>query len=281
MTAASTAMRTELPWLLGGRPLRPDRGGYTVTMREDEGTARALAALRASRRAAPCIHVGWGSFRNLDIAAARSSASVYLCDINLHQFRVWRAVRQALHGADSPAAFVDAVAPKLPQRPRLRMFSTDVRDWIGRELSRPDSWLNERSTERYRHIRELFETGAVRVLQLDLATSPDAPLRPFGRLAARLSERASNDGFAVDTVYVSNIPFMLQQAVGFFGEDQSSDGRSVSASLHAVRHNLGSLASPAALLITAEHLATTSTNDNLQWRTEVLQLDAYLQAGLP
>ncbi|MDO9600055.1 MAG: hypothetical protein Q7J47_20250 [Azoarcus sp.] len=279
MTEYAMARRAKLPWLLGGRPLRPDRGGYTVTMREDEGTAAALDGLRMSRCPRSGIHLGWGSFRNLDIAAARGSSRVFLCDINLHQFRIWRAVRPAVIAATSPAAFVDAVAPTLPQHPRLRMFSTDVREWIGQELSRRESWLHEGSPERYRHVRSLFCARAVHVLQLDFATAVDAPHRPFQRLTAQLANLNEHEGHTLDTVYISNIPFMLQQPVGFFGEDQSAKGRDADSTQQAVRHNLGLLRAPGVLLITAEQLASTSRDNDLQWRTRVMSLDQYLEPG--
>src|SRR5690606_17528254 len=72
-------------------PMTPDRGGYTVTVRAGAGAAEvfarlgALAAQEAAARAR--VHMGWGSFRYLDLMAARGSCWGLLCDVNIHQFR--------------------------------------------------------------------------------------------------------------------------------------------------------------------------------------------------
>src|SRR5262245_49979551 len=106
-------------------PIEPDRGGYTLTMRESSGAEAVIAQLAAKEIEAGRVHVGWGSFRNLDISVARRSSWLLLLDINRHQFRVWEGIRAAM---DDPAcvdatSFVDIVVPLLPHEPRLRQFS--------------------------------------------------------------------------------------------------------------------------------------------------------------
>lgn len=77
-------------------PLEPDRGGYTLTMRECSGSEQVLEWL-AQEPPDPGkarVHVGWGSFRNLDVAGARRSGWILLLDVNRHQFRVCAPTKQ-------------------------------------------------------------------------------------------------------------------------------------------------------------------------------------------
>src|SRR5687768_8896996 len=118
--------------------ISPDRGGYTVTMRESFGAEQMLETLAATApvSSGARLHVGWGSFRNLDIVAARRSGAAILLDINEHQFAVWAAVRQAIVAAEEPVGFIDAVVPLLPTQPPLRQFHTSTSEWLKMELDR-------------------------------------------------------------------------------------------------------------------------------------------------
>jgi hypothetical protein len=241
-------------------PIAPDRGGYTVTMRESAGTDETLAALAGEGASAERIHVGWGSFRNLDIAVARRSVGLLLLDINLHQFRVWDAVRVALldPACVDAEAFVELVEPLLPKEPRLRQFVPSTRDWLMSDLDRPGSWLGDG----FEWVRDLFRAGRVATGCIDL--------RDGGDLFARFAERL--EGQSLDTLYVSNLPWMLAQGESFFGEIVQSGPEEVAQA----RANLALIAPRFVHVIEAGHLAADSRPDDLQWQTRALAPSAFL-----
>jgi hypothetical protein len=216
------------------------------------------------------LHIGWGSFRNLDIVAARGSGAALLLDINVHQLRVWRAVLTALQAARTPTRFLETVVPMLPQRPKLRQFSDDTRAWLLTETRREGSWLQASRPERYEHIRKLAIDGMIAVGCLDMRGGVSGDGR-FTRLAAKL-DVARQAGFEPDTLYVSNVPWMLAQPHGFFGEDHSQflpEERAGSAITRA-RANLAEIAPYFRNIVCAIHFAPHSRPDDLHWETRLL-----------
>lgn len=257
---------------VGGTALSPDRGGYTLTMRECAGADECIAALRDAAPMAPAraLHVGWGSFRNLDLAAAARVAAMLLLDVNEHQFRVWRAVAQVLPDSRSAADFIDRAAVALPNEPRLRQFGTDTRRWLRGDLERPGSWLFEGDPDGFQRVRELFTSGQVATAALDLRDGAG-----MARLEAELG-LAAQDGWQLQTTYVSNIPWMLAQPVGFFGEHHGTlvGERSV---LEAAREHLAPVVMRSRRVVSAMHLRADATADNLQWQTELLSPADFLE----
>lgn len=256
-------------------PLRTGRGGYTLTMRECQGAEEVLARLAAERttRDAPGsrLHLGWGSFRNLDIVAARRSAWALLLDVNLHQFEVWDAVFGALAAAPDGPAFIEALLERLPTEPPLRQFAADTRRWLTADRERPGSWLYRDAPERYSHVKRLLEGRRVATGCVDLRGGGDDGGNTVLGLARRV-ELAEAAGYVVfDTLYVSNIPWMLQQPVGFFGETHADHLPADAADVgRQVRSNLLSLASRCRWVISAARLRSDATPDNLHWTTELL-----------
>lgn len=261
-------------------PLEPDRGGYTLTMRECSGAEDVLERLPSagpddSRRA----HVGWGSFRNLDIAAARRSSWLLLLDVNIHQFRVWEAVRTALRdpAATDAGAFIDLVLPLLPTQPRLRQFAASTRTWLTGDLERPGSWLFAERPERFAWVRGLFRDGRAAVGCMDLRGVPQGDADPFSTMAGHMADAVRQGLVNLDTLYVSNIPWMLAQDLGFFGESHTVYLRAGSSRvLDHVHANLRAVAPAFRQVVSAAHLRPDATSDNLQWHTEILSPTAFL-----
>jgi hypothetical protein len=216
------------------------------------------------------LHIGWGSFRNLDIVAARGSGAALLLDINVHQFRVWRAVLAALQLAQAPTRFVETVVPMLPRRPGLRQFSDDTREWLLTETRREGSWLQASRPERYAHIRKLAVDGMIAVGCLDMRGGVSGDGR-FARLAAKL-DLARHAGFEPDTLYLSNVPWMLAQPHGFFGEDHSQflPEEAAGGAITRVRANLAEIAPFFRNVVCAIHYAPHSRPGDLHWETRLL-----------
>jgi hypothetical protein len=263
-------------------PLSPDRGGYTLTMRECRGSEETLAVLEQEAEAldpAPArLHLGWGSFRNLDIVAVRRSAAALLLDVNIHQHGVWQAVREALAQCADAQAFIEQLAPRLPHTPRLRQFADNVLTWLRGDLERAGSWLNRARPGRFEHVRALFAAGSVAMAALDLRGGSPASRR-FDALARELQALRGEAGLALDTVYISNIPWMLAQPRGFFGEPHEPYLASpqLSAAENA-RVHLGRFLPQARWVISAMRLRADASPDNLQWLTECLQPKAFLES---
>lgn len=261
-------------------PLEPDRGGYTLTMRECCGAERVLERLAQGLPGdgAARVHMGWGSFRNLDAAAARQSEWVVLLDVNRHQFSVWRAVAGALcdPAVEDPASFVDAVVPRLPATPRLRQFADSTRRWLGGDLERPGSWLFLGAPERFRHVSGLFRRGRVATACVDLRGGRGGA-RIFEQLAARMRAAQAAGRATFDTLYVSNIPWMLAQPRGFFDEPHAAHVADPQRPvLVAVRENLARIAPCFAHVISAARLRADAPLDNLQWCSELLSPTEFL-----
>ncbi len=251
-------------------PLTPDRGGYTVTMREDLNTAVVLNQLLHIPGPVSRLHIGWGSFRNLDIAAVRLSSFILLCDINQHQINIWQCLAKAITACDTKHDFIALLAETLPKNPRLRQFHHSTLEWLQSDFDRSESWLYDGHPERFEFIRSLFFNDAFAVTSLDLRI-PLTHQSPFLKLKGLLKDLKHQQGAELDTLYISNIPYMLKQPKGFFGEPQlmESDNDSPLNAYQILWHNLSLIAGPNTHLINAEYLSSNCQPDDLQWVTRL------------
>jgi hypothetical protein len=254
-------------------PLHTDRGGYTVTMRETSGSEQVIRALRQKSLSNTTntgkLHLGWGSFRNLDIMAARQCQWGLLLDINIHQFTVWDAVFEALRQTDRQEDFVDCVVPLIPDSPKPRQFANSTSHWLKADFLRPDSWLNFEHPDRFSHIQRMVIEGRIITACLDMRGSTNGHSPLFDELAQNLKV-ARELGVSLDTLYVSNIPWMLNQQEGFFGESHQLHlhDQSVQATRQA-KHNLQKIVQEECHIISAMHLTPTATAENLHWDTRL------------
>ncbi|MFA7596085.1 MAG: hypothetical protein WCY92_06985 [Novosphingobium sp.] len=241
-------------------------------MREDEGAEQALALLRRPEDAGGNrLHLGWGSFRNLDIVAARQSRWALLMDINIHQFRVWDAVLSALRTAASAEEFIELAVAALPARPRLRQFLPDTGEWLRADRARDGSWLAEHAPERFRHVSRMAREGRIELARVDMRGGMDREC-PFAALSGGMSE-ARAAGVVPDTLYVSNVAWMLAQSNGFFGEEQGPD-----SAWRGARSNLALLAPHFRHIVCAMSLAPHARPDDLQWETRVYEPAEFIRA---
>jgi len=80
-----------------------------------------------------------------------------------------------------------------------------------------------------------------------------------------------------DTLYVSNIPWMLAQPRGFFDESHAAHAAEPQRPvLVTVRENLGWIAPCFDHVISAARLRADARPDNLQWSTELLSPAEFL-----
>jgi len=264
-------------------PLVTNRGGYTLTMRECDGAEEVLAALTTrvdGDLSGSKLHVGWGSFRNLDIVAARRSGCALLLDINNNQFGVWSAVSQALKESLSVRQFIDKLMSFLPSSPPLRQFMGDTRSWLESDLKRGGSWMNSDYPDRFDHVRWLFNEGRIIPYCMDIrGISPHTPAL-FEEFRDRLQDACRKNNFRADTLYLSNLPWMMQQEVGFFTEahaDRCPEGEEDAS--RATRRNLEAIVPLFDRVIAAIRLAHRSTAEDLRWQTECFSAGEFLDSA--
>lgn len=263
----------ELAASISGNPICPDRGGYTLTMRECSNAAETLHALSRHDKLENGLHIGWGSFRNLDIVATRYSSAVLISDINIHQLRVWQAVESVIQTVDDPKSFVRKLPCQLPSHPPLRQFSSSTQHWLAGALEDPNSWLYINEPRRFDHVKQLFNMSQVGFSCLDLRAESGLQGQASGflKLADALYKYRHEGNLSVDTIYLSNIPYMLAQAHGFYGETHEEINASCSrCPLTVMWNNLRLIAQPDTWLIMADTVSISSTADNLQWVTRLL-----------
>lgn len=256
-----------LPRILS-RPILPFRGAYTVTMREDEGSAGALDTLSSLLEdvepTIPRLHLGWGSFRNLDIVAARKSSYAIVCDLNLRQIELWSRCKAIIALAQTPRHFVELFADTEPTQPPLRRHSSSISDWLGNELSRRQSWLG--SAAAYAHIRQMVLESRFELLCCDLRDYAKQDGATVFQQLGQALRRMRQSGFCQpDTLYLSNIPWMLMNPQGFFGEahgpGETEDG------FRLMVNNLEEIALLFYRIVSAHRPTDASTTANRQWQT--------------
>ena len=265
-----------------GQALSPDRGGYTITMREDPGTDSVLQQLAADDPAPGRMHMGWGSFRNLDIIAARSSACALIFDLNQHQLVIWHTLAETIVDCGTAEELISRLTIGLPDKPRLRRFTDTVEAWLRSDLGRAESWLCSNNTRHFKYIRGLFRKRAIGIACLDICECEphrDQPLRTgFTRLAGTCRQLQSSRGIFPDTLYISNIPYMLRNNSGFFGKPEwrwvsdahsRNDPTTGDTALRKMWDNLRGVVGPGALTVQAAQLAEGFTDEDPQWQTSI------------
>jgi hypothetical protein len=109
---------------------------------------------------------------------------------------------------------------------------------------------------------------------IDLRASPDSGT--FAEMGRRIERAAIGGDARFDTLYVSNLPWMLAQREGFFGESNAQFAAGSDGVLAQVRENLETIVPYFRHIVAAGHLAGTSREANLQWETRLLTPSAFL-----
>ncbi len=105
-----------------------------------------------------------------------------------------------------------------------------------------------------------------------------AQLSRFSRVSPRACAKPRSGAARADTLYISNIPWMLAQPSGFFGESHQPYLRDGAATaLELVHANLAALAPAFQWVVSAMQLRSDATPDNLQWLTQIKAPMAFLE----
>lgn len=244
-------------------------------MRESFGLAQSFESLNEIEEKNLRLHVGWGSFRNLDIIAARKSEWAILLDINIHQIYLWKCISNAISNASTPSEFINLATTAIPTQPPPRQFKTSTHEWLEMEFEQEHSWLYSHEPDRFEHIKRLFQEQRIFVYCIDMRGCPtDNKTLIFEDFGRKLKTLRAKGEIIPDTLYISNIPWMLAQPLGFFGESHPDyiDGSAVSV----CRDNLSKICIQFNKIISAMRLAPSSSPSNLQWKTEIFSPDDFI-----
>jgi hypothetical protein len=263
--------------MVQSRLLSPLQGGYSATLRETTGLAQVLEALSqkdtAQKNTMPKLHLGWGSYRNLDIAAACQSDYVMICDVSVRQMEMWFSTLAAIRIANNPEEFVKVLATlmKSKTRPRYPIATEPVFEkWLHQDTDRQTSWLH--SSEKYKHIQKLVLEERIEILCCDILeeNSNNSP-HVYDELNRCLSTMKM-DGFASPhTVYFSNLAWIMKDNGHFFDPHANP----VPEPMHflpkyrLMLKNLKTIVPHFENVISAHQLADTSSATNIHWQTHL------------
>ena len=272
------------------RVLVPNHGFYSVSLRETDGAELVLQELQRHKdekfNRLPRLHMGWGSFRNLDIIVARGSKAALLCDVSLMQIEMWHQAFALILMSGNPAEFVELFCKYTRRYPRPRFpqgGQVSFETWLNRDLSRKSSWLG--SLQSFQYIKDLINNQKIEIICCDVRDLPvinEAFAREgdglFHCLKGSLSEMIVDEFAKPDTLYLSNLAWMMKNSDGFFGEkhprQQLGDPFPGYTSLVT---NIQEIAPFFNLVISAHNLSPVSKENSVLWKTELFQSTDFIQ----
>jgi len=266
------------------RVFLPNHGFYSVSLRETDGVELVLRELHRQQaeepKRVPWLHMGWGSFRNLDIIVSRGSDAALLCDVSLLQIEMWHQVFALVLIADNPEEFVKLFCNHTRKHPRPR-FPQNSRDsfqtWLTKDLSRKSSWLG--SLKSFQHIKDLIGNQKIEIVCCDVRDkniSQSANTKDenglFLKLMHSLREMMDDEFALPDTLYLSNLAWIMKNSDGFFGENHplQQPGDPLPG-YTAMIENIQKIAPLFNYAISAHKLASDSKKDSVLWKTELFQ----------
>lgn len=272
------------------RVIAPNHGFYSVTLRENDGAELVLQELQSQQakkpRKLPLLHMGWGSFRNLDIVVARGSDAALLCDISLMQIEMWHQALAMILISGKPEEFVKLFCKYIrkhprPRFPRKNQYSLET--WLTRDLSRKSSWLG--SLKSFRHIKHLVSNQKIEIVCCDVReanlggndiSSDRNGL--FFKLAQSLREMIVDEFALPDTLYLSNLAWMMKNSDGFFGEKHPQQLLGLPfPGYTALIENIQQIAPLFNCVISAHNLAADSKGDSVLWKTKLFQANSFIR----
>lgn len=261
--------------LTQSRVISPIHGYYTVTLRETDGAEKALYELNNRQKDnISRLHLGWGSYRNLDIIAARHSDYAIICDVSLHQIEMWHLTLATLRQTKSPKEFIDlfcSLARKNP-RPRFPVKSgLSFQDWFYSDLDREMSWLN--NLDAFLHIKNLAMEQKIEIVCCDIRDRSTYNGVDFFSDIHHSLEKMKKENFCFpDTLYVSNLPWMMKNESGFFGEMHTEQNHDIQfPGYFMMLENLKIITPLFSEVISAHELSSISTPDSVQWKTQLFE----------
>lgn len=260
--------------------LLPYRGGYTVTMRESEGTfdvLKELADLHKNKTIhEPKLHMGWGSYRNLDIIVASQAEYAILCDVSLRQLDIWSRTFMAINLANTPKEFVNYMTSSLPQQPRPRFFGYSIEYWLEENLKVDGSWLHKQ--ESFDYIKKMVSQNKIETICCDIREPfNDDNTSMFSQLKSAILEMQQKNICIPNTLYLTNLPWMMKNELGFFGEKHHENKFDMLVGLRLMLENLKYITPLFDTVVSAHTLAKESSSDNLQWLTHIYKPNDFIK----
>lgn len=266
--------------LTQSRVISPNHGYYSVTLRETEGAQQVLYDLNNNQKEnRPRLHLGWGSYRNLDIIAARNSEYAIICDVSLHQIEMWYLTLSVLRQTKSPKEFIELFCSLTRKNPRPRFplkSGLSFQDWFYLDINREMSWLND--VDSFLHIKNLATEQKIEIVCCDIRDRSTCNGVDFFSDMYQYLEKMKKEKFCFpDTLYVSNLPWMMKNESGFFGEMHTEENHGIQFPGYLMMlENLKIITPLFSKVISAHELASTSTPDSVQWKTQLFDSDDFI-----
>jgi hypothetical protein len=225
------------------------------------------------------LHFGWGSYRNLDIIASRQSEYAIICDISLHQIEMWNLTLATLRQTSTPKEFIELFCLLTRKKPRPRFpvnLGLSFQDWFYLDIDREMSWLN--NLDSFLHIKNLAMEQKIEIVCCDIRDRSIYNGVDFFSDMYNSLEKMRKEKFCFpDTLYVSNLPWMMKNEAGFFGEMHTEENNDINfPGYFMMLENLKIITPLFSKVISAHELASTSTPDSVQWKTQLFESSDFI-----
>jgi hypothetical protein len=278
-----TKLLAEYLPLVQSQIIVPNHGHYSVTLRETEGSNKVLNELLKEKinnnDSKAKLHFGWGSYRNFDIMASRHSDYAIIADVSLRQFDMWHTTFGVLRQVNSPKEFIEFFSTIIRKNPRPRFpqkSGYSFKEWLSIDLQREMSWLS--NMDSFLHIKNLVLQDKIEIISCDIRDRVQYDEKYFFTLLSDLFKKMQIDEFAfLDTLYVSNLPWMMKNESGFFGEIHTEGSYNAQFPGYSMMlENLKMITPLFKKVISAHKLASNSSPDSVQWKTELFEPNEFI-----
>lgn len=259
----------------------PNRGGYTATMRESSNSERVLIELKEmsfNSDTKKKLHVGWGSYRNLDIIVATKCDYGIICDVSLRQIDLWSKTFSAILLSSTPNDFIETISEILPKNPRPRYFGNSLEEWLKKSQKDLESWLSEQ--KKFDYIKNLVKKDRIQLICCDIREQDTLHKKStISELIQSINKLQKKNICYPYTLYLTNLPWMMKNEKGFFGENHNLSINNDLGSLgfEYTLNNLKILSPLFKKIISAHKLAHDSKIDNLQWETNIYSSESLIK----
>jgi hypothetical protein len=181
----------------------------------EDGQEQILESLRSENDTENGAHLGFSSWFNYDLIAARGSKIAFVCDINDNMFLYFKVIKEATLAAQNPKEFVAIFSNLVKKSGLIAEMDTStfylpitgfpsLKVFLENELVRKNSWL---STEKgFQRVKSLYQKNQFFHLPLNACDKT-------GNFEI-LSKWVISRGYQLDSLYLSNIYEWIENSAG-------------------------------------------------------------------
>lgn len=199
---------------------------YPYILTTEVGQAEALQKVKTYPEKKKGIFLGFAYEFNYHLLAERSTEHAFICDINKRMHMLYKFIAKTIVGCETRADFLQAKKNEFEKYKDIYFgFEDGVERIIDYFKETEYSWLS--SDEKFLKIKQLYLDKKIHHLNLDLEKDT--------KFFEELGTWATDKGYVLDVVYVSNIPEWIKRT----------------GLISAVKENLLKIMAPETVLIDA------------------------------